>query len=197
MNQTNLDELNEKEKNFLLSLARQTIKYYLENKVKLTPKKEELFSPRFLEKRGVFVTLHKNSDLRGCIGNIYPEKELYQGVIDNALSAAFSDPRFPPLSSLEELEEINIEISVLTPPQKLTFFSYQDLLNQLIPQKHGVILKSGPNLATFLPQVWQELPQKEEFLSHLCLKAGLSPDAWQKSHIEVYTYQAQVFSEKK
>ena len=113
----------------------------------------------------------------------------------NAINAAFRDPRFSPLK-LSELGEIDIEVSVLTEPAVLEYTDSQDLMERLRPGIDGVIIRQGFATATFLPQVWEQLPDKEEFLCQLCLKAGLSAHAWRKAGVEVLTYQVQYFGEK-
>jgi AmmeMemoRadiSam system protein A len=126
--------------------------------------------PSVLKKNsGCFVTLTINGNLRGCIGYIEPIKPLYQAVIDNARSAALSDPRFSPVRQ-DELGKINVEVSVLSNPVPLEFKSPDDLLQKLKPGVHGVILQKGPYHSTFLPQVWEQLPDKIMFLEHLSMK---------------------------
>jgi AmmeMemoRadiSam system protein A len=146
------------------------------------------------ENRGCFVSLHQHGNLRGCIGTIEPEQPLLDGVEANALNAAFRDPRFAPLE-VKELTTTDIEISVLTVPRKLAFKDSEDLKAQLKPGVHGVILSKGWQRATFLPQVWEQLPDKEMFLKHLCQKAGLGSNCWKDTAIEVEVYEAEVFSE--
>lgn len=147
------------------------------------------------EKRGVFVTLHKNGKLRGCIGNIEPEKSVMEGVRENAVHAAFDDTRFTSLTK-EEFKDIDIEVSLLTPPQKMHFSNTREMLDLLTPCTDGVIVEKDMNRATFLPQVWEQLPDPESFLRQLCMKAGCDPDAWQTGDLDLYTYQVQSFDEK-
>jgi AmmeMemoRadiSam system protein A len=179
---------------YLISLARHTIEE------KLTGKKSTLkdfmknLPSKFYEKRGTFVTLTINGMLRGCIGHIIPQESVVDGVKENALNAAFRDPRFSPLRR-EELNKIRIEVSILTTPEPLEYEDAKDLLSKLRPGIDGVIIKKGFHQATFLPQVWEQLPNKEEFLTHLCIKAGLDGDAWRKEKLEVLTYQVQAFEE--
>ena len=109
--------------------------------------------------------------------------------------AAFHDPRFSPLSD-QELEQVTIEVSVLSEPEPLTFQDGEDLLTKLRANVDGVIIRKGRASATFLPQVWEQLPRPEDFLSHLCAKAGLSSDAWKLSGLDVMTYQVQYFEEE-
>jgi AmmeMemoRadiSam system protein A len=173
----------------LLELARKTLEAHFKSEIfDLKPVPLE-----FQQKRGVFVTLTKNGELRGCIGNIYPVKSIYQGIKENALNAAFYDPRFPPLKE-EELPELKIEISLLTVPEKLEFDDPLELVKKLKPGKDGVILEKEGHQATFLPQVWEQIPDHYDFLRQLSWKAGLSVDAWKKANI--YIYHADCFAEK-
>ncbi len=146
------------------------------------------------EVRGCFVTVHKRGQLRGCIGTIEPTCSLLECVEKNAKNAAFGDPRFPPLGA-DELQEIDIEISVLSVPEAVRFSDGEDLKRKLEPNVHGVILSRGMNRSTFLPQVWKQLPDKEKFLEHLCLKGGMPAKAWQEPETRVEVYEAEVFGE--
>lgn len=148
------------------------------------------------EKRGVFVTLQKNGALRGCIGTLEPEKTLLENVQENACHAAFEDTRFSPVT-LEELEDIQIEVSLLSVPEKLDYSDAQDLLARVVPFQDGVIVQKGYHRATFLPQVWEQLPDPESFLTQLCLKARLDAHAWQAGDLTVFTYQVQSFTENR
>jgi len=141
--------------------------------------------PEFNEERGVFVTLEIEGQLRGCIGNIEPVYPLWKAVKENAYQAAFGDPRFPKLDE-DEFETIDIEISVLTVPEKAD-------VDKIRPGTDGVVIQQGVYKATYLPQVWEDLPGKDKFLSSLCMKAGLEPDAWKGKEIEIYTYQVEKF----
>lgn len=152
-------------------------------------------SAELAQPMGCFVSLHKKKALRGCIGIIEPVAPLIDGIRDNAVSAAFRDPRFPALDA-RELGEVDIEISVLTPPKTISFSGPRDLLRQLKPGVHGVILSRGGRRSTFLPQVWKQLPEKERFLEHLCLKAGMDRDCWKDPGIEVQVYEVECFSEE-
>ncbi|MGC8841460.1 MAG: AmmeMemoRadiSam system protein B [Candidatus Sumerlaeaceae bacterium] len=144
--------------------------------------------------KGCFVTLTKHGELRGCIGHIFPQEPLYLAVIDNSWAAALEDPRFSPVTPYE-LPSIEVEVSVLTVPKPLQFSSPQDLLAKLRPYRDGVVLKIGSAMATFLPQVWEQLPDKEMFLAHLSRKAGRLPDAWRGPNVSVMTYEVQAFHE--
>ncbi|HOP46568.1 MAG TPA: AmmeMemoRadiSam system protein B [Desulfobacteraceae bacterium] len=145
--------------------------------------------------RGTFVTLTIDRKLRGCIGNLEPKVSILDGIRDNAVKAAFSDFRFAPLTA-NELERVDIEISILNRPLPLEYLDSNDLLAKLRPSIDGVIIRKGASAATFLPQVWGQLPEPEGFLSHLCMKAGMPSDAWRNSGLEVLTYQVQYFEEK-
>ena len=147
-----------------------------------------------LQKRGCFVTLHLKGALRGCVGVIEPSRSLLDEVEDHACHAAFRDPRFSPLTR-GELDLVNIEVSVLTVPEPLGHSDSHGLLERLVPGKHGVILSQGARGATFLPQVWDQLPDKRSFLAQLCLKAGLTTDCWKRSDTSLRVYEAEYFSE--
>lgn len=124
-----------------------------------------------------FVTLTRHGQLRGCIGSISPHRPLVDDVKHNAYAAAFRDGRFLPLTSLE-LDRLVIEVSVLSPTEPLTFHSEQDALRQLRPGTDGVVLRWRDHRGTFLPQMWEHLPEREQFLNHLKRKAGLPEDFW-------------------
>lgn len=190
---TENDRLTRKEGEELIALARKTIEAELLGAG--TPEEEGMdIPPKFHDKRGTFVTLTMNGGLRGCIGHIIPSESIWEGVKKNALNAAFEDPRFRPLTA-EELERVRVEVSILSDPRPLPYETPEDLLNKLKPGVDGVIIRKGMRQSTFLPQVWEQLPDKNEFLTHLCLKAGLDGDAWRKEPLEVFTYKVQAFEE--
>jgi AmmeMemoRadiSam system protein A len=192
MSQT--DKLTEEEGKTLVEMARKTIQKALFNaKDKSEP--DSVSSPKFQERRGTFVTLTMNGALRGCIGHIIPQESLAEGVRVNAMNAAFRDPRFRPLSP-NEFEKIKVEVSILTEPKPLFYTDANDLFSKLRPGTDGLIIRKGHHQATFLPQVWEQLPKTKDFLSHLCLKAGLAEDAWTYDKLEVHTYQVQAFEEE-
>lgn len=179
----------------LVELARQTIARRLGLCRDISPElAEKLEDEAFDVKRGTFVTLTIDHQLRGCIGNLTPDTPIRDGVRDNAINAAFNDPRFSPLTPAE-LESVQVEISLLTEPIQLEYQGPEDLLAKLTAGVDGVIIRKGPHNATFLPQVWDQLPDKEAFLGHLCLKAGLPADEWKKGDLAVYTYQVQYFED--
>ena len=179
---------------YLLNLARQTIARAVEGQdvpsVDLVDLAEEL-----QESGATFVTLTVEGALRGCIGSIEPSRPLAQDVQENALGAAFRDPRFPPLSA-EELDKIRIELSILTSPQPLVYAGGDDLLGQLRPNVDGVIIERDWRRATFLPQVWEKLPDPVDFMSNLCKKAGLSPDDYRAPGLKVSIYQVEKYAEE-
>ena len=179
----------------LLALARAAIQEHLGVKAAVSPAlKMALKDEAFKAKTGTFVTLTIAGELRGCIGSLEGREPLVEGVEHNAVNAAFGDPRFRPLSK-KELDKIHIEVSILTEPETLAYSDAADLLNKLRPGIDGVIIRQGYAGATFLPQVWEQLPDKEEFLAHLCMKAGLGADAWKRGKLEVKIYQVQYFEE--
>ena len=150
-------------------------------------------SPALTVPRAVFVTLTLQGALRGCIGSMTPEFELVRAVAESAFSAAFHDPRFPPLERSEQAEVI-IEISVLSDLQDIQPADRQSLLAQLRPGLDGLLLEEGRHRSTFLPKVWQQLPEPEQFLQQLLLKAGLPRDHWSDS-LRFQHYSTLSFSE--
>jgi AmmeMemoRadiSam system protein A len=124
-----------------------------------------------------FVTLRKYGQLRGCIGTLSAQRPLVEDVVYNAWHAAAYDPRFEPLQA-DELPNLHVSISILSPPQDLVVTSEQDLCKRLHPGKDGLIIEDGGHRATFLPSVWEQLPDPTDFVTHLKLKAGLAPDYW-------------------
>jgi uncharacterized protein len=144
------------------------------------------------EKYGCFVTLTRHGRLRGCIGYIEGIMPLSAAVIENAGSAAIHDTRFEPIAE-KELPDICIEISVLTLPETIVYHDASDLLQQIVPGEDGIVLQKGSCRATFLPQVWTQLPDKIVFLEQLAAKAGLTPESWSSATIK--RYRAQHFNE--
>lgn len=186
MSENKSDYLNDDQKKYLLKLARQSISHYLKNREML---EAEVNDPRLNQKRGAFVTLHVNGELRGCIGYPLPYKPLYQTIIEVAVAAATEDYRFNPLSE-EELKDLTIEISVLTLPRKV------DRPEEVVVGKHGIIISKGFHKGLLLPQVPQEYGwDLEDYLNHGCLKAGLPPDEWRRG-VNLEVFEAQVFSEE-
>lgn len=147
----------------------------------------------FLAPGACFVTLHKQGQLRGCIGSIEARRLLLDDVLHNAFASAFRDHRFPPVQQ-GELADLHIEISILTPKQMIEANSEEELLDQLRPQVDGLIIQSGFRSATFLPQVWEQLPDPKQFLAHLKQKADMPVDIW-PTDMECYKYQCIQFEE--
>lgn len=183
----------DKQQKYLLSIARRSIQHKLDAG-EIFQIEEANINSALKEKRAVFVTLTLTGDLRGCIGHLAASQPLYLDVIENALGAAFSDPRFSPLTA-EELTQVKIEISVLALPKELDYKNSADLLAKLKPNEDGVILSNELNSATYLPQVWEQILGKEDFLSSLCLKAGLLADSWQNGKLKIQTYTVESFEE--
>ena len=178
----------------LVQLARQRIAEYLGAAGKAGADAEPADSV-LRERRGVFVTLHRCGNLRGCIGSLTATEPLIDAVKRNAVNAAFHDTRFEPLAP-DELGDLHIEVSVLTEPQPLAYDDADALARLLRPDIDGVILQGpGGQQATFLPQVWRQLPLPVQFLGHLCRKAGLPENAWRSGKLRVFTYQVQSFEE--
>ncbi len=145
------------------------------------------------EKGACFVTLRKHGALRGCIGSLEAHRPLIDDVRANAVAAAFHDPRFPPLTS-DEFEDIRLEISLLSALQPFPVESEADAIARLVPGRDGVMLEFGPHRGTFLPQVWDELPEASRFLAHLKLKAGLAADFWHDD-IRLHRYTVDKYAE--
>lgn len=196
MDNYNGSRLPEEKAAVLLELARKTVAQRLGIVYQGSPDLENtLNDPAFEARMGTFVTLTMDNQLRGCIGNLTPDHSVRQGVEENALNAAFNDPRFPALSP-DEFEKVRIEISLLTVPVELEYNNADELLARLTPGMDGLIIRKERHSSTFLPQVWDQLPDKKSFLGHLCLKAGLPPDEWKKGELVVHTYRVQSFEEK-
>lgn len=177
----------------LLALARQAL-HKAASSGRIQPVTTKNLPPALATPRGCFVTLTKNGALRGCIGNLRPGEPLAAAVVSNTRSAALEDPRFSPVS-VSEVDEIEIEISVLTEPHPIVFSSPDDLLAKLQPGRDGVVLQIGRHAATYLPQVWEDLPDKRAFLDSLSRKAGCPASAWQGNEVKVFIYRVEAFRE--
>jgi AmmeMemoRadiSam system protein A len=180
--------LNDQEKNYLLQLVRGTINSMLDShkfpETKPPTKKLE-------EKFGVFVTLHKHEQLRGCIGYIEGVKPLYEEVMEMANSAAFRDPRFPPVQK-NEVKDLEIEISVLSPIKQISD------VKEIQVGKHGIIIQREFYRGLLLPQVAVEWKwNREEFLRQTCFKAGLPADSWKDPQTKIFIFSAEIFGETK
>jgi len=187
------DGLTADDKQVLLRLARQALESGVRGE-KLPPLNRESLSPRLRADGAAFVTLTEGGQLRGCIGALEAYQPLAEDVREHAIAAALSDYRFPSVQ-VSELKGIHIEVSRLTAPVALEYAGPEDLVARLRPGVDGVILRDGNRRATFLPQVWEQLPDVEEFLAHLCNKMGASPDLWRRKHLDVQIYQVEEFHE--
>lgn len=182
------------EKEQLLEIAKYSIRYGLSNgrapEIILTN-----LSAALREKRASFVTLKINSMLRGCIGSLTAIQPLALDVANNAFMAAFEDNRFPPLAQ-KEFPDLNIHISILNPAERLKFTNEKELIEQIRPGIDGIILKDKTKRATFLPSVWEGLPDPNEFIEKLKIKAGLTATHFSET-MEVYRYTAESIQEEK
>jgi AmmeMemoRadiSam system protein A len=179
-------------KDILLDIAKNAIGDKLLSENTLMSKDEAVVKFNEFSKQGAtFVTLNKNGSLRGCIGSLVAHKSLYDDLVHNAQSAAFGDPRFNQVSS-EELEQLDIEVSILTQAVKVNYTDAVDLKSKIIPNKDGIILRLNQHQATFLPQVWESLPTFEKFFEHLCNKAGLMGECL-KHHPEIFKYSVKKY----
>lgn len=187
------DALTREEQQQLLSIARTA----MEAAVRREPIPDitlEQFSNNLQELGVVFVTLTRKNTLRGCIGALDPYQPLALDVQEHAAAAALNDFRFPQVQP-DELAEIQIEISRLTEPRELAYTDTVHLLKLLRPGIDGVVVKDGSRRATFLPQVWEKVPNPAHFLSQLCQKMGAPPDLWRRKHLDIYIYQVEEFHE--
>jgi uncharacterized protein len=187
------EPLTDDEKRILLKLARQSIELAANHQPLPILVLSEYSAP--LQQEGAsFVTLTENGELRGCIGALEPYQPLVQDVCEHAAAAAMDDYRFTPVHP-REVPTLSIEISRLTVPQLLEYQQPLELLTCLKPGVDGVILRDGQHRATFLPQVWENLPAPATFLSHLCQKMGAPTDLWRRKILQVFTYQVEEFEE--
>ena len=174
-------------KTMLLEIARGAIYSKLYNKQIID--KEDLIKkfPNFLKRAATFVTLNLDGKLRGCIGSLVAHKALLDDLTLNAYKAAFDDPRFPPLT-IEEFEKVEIEISLLSQPLEIKYRDIKDLESKINQGIDGMIIRQNDKQATFLPQVWEQLPKFEDFLTHLFHKAGITD---LETPIEVFVYNVE------
>ena len=188
------EPLSEEERRLLLQLARRSIEAAVNGKP-LPEIRPEDYPARLFEPGVCFVTLtDAHGELRGCVGALEAYQPLVEDVREHAIAAALQDYRFPPVQP-HELAEIEIEISRLTPPVLLEYSSPEELLRRLRPGVDGVVLSEGIRRATFLPQVWEKIPDPAEFLGHLCMKMGADGNYWRYKKLKVFTYQVEEFRE--
>jgi len=181
--------LNPEQRKFLLDLARDSIRFGIQNGKPIPVELNEL-PAELTVKRATFVTLENKGSLRGCIGCLEPIRPLAADVAENAYAAAFRDPRFPPVMP-PEVDGLDIHLSLLTPADPMTFLSEADLVAQLRPGVDGLILEEGSRRGTFLPSVWESLPDQHDFLRHLKRKAGLPADYW-SSTLKISRYRTEM-----
>ena len=187
------DQLNREERSILLVLARRAIESVVTNE-SLEPLDLKTL-PVVLQESGVtFVTLTKDEVLRGCVGALEAYQPLAEDVREHAIAAATQDYRFPPVQ-VDELQAIQIEISRLTHPVPLDYSNPGELASRLQPGIDGVVIREGLQRATFLPQVWEKLPNPVDFLDHLCIKMGADASYWRYKMLNVLTYQVEEFRE--
>lgn len=187
------DVLTPEEKQTLLRIARSSLEAAVRGQG-LSALEQGPLTPRLLADGASFVTLTKQGALRGCIGALEPYQPLAADVREHAAAAALEDYRFHPVDP-SELADIEIEVSRLTVPVPLEYAAPEDLLARLRPGTDGVVLKDGFRRATYLPQVWEKIPDPAEFLSSLCQKMGAAPDTWRRKNLEVLVYQVEEFHE--
>ncbi|MDD2697363.1 MAG: AmmeMemoRadiSam system protein A [Arcobacteraceae bacterium] len=170
-------------------IAWDSIKSQLEQKNGVSKYEAVKLFPEFVLPRATFITLKKDGNLRGCIGSLVAHRELFDDLVTNAKKAAFEDPRFRPVT-LDELDNISLEVSILTPPTLVQYEDIEDLKTKITIGIDGIILKLGDKQATFLPQVWEDISDFDTFFNHLCRKGGLDGNCL-ANHPQIYKYQAQ------
>jgi len=181
------------EQQTLLRMAREAMECGVRGR-KLPPLDERSLLPHLREQGASFITLTIRGQLRGCIGALEAHQPLATDVREHAIAAALEDPRFPPVRE-DELSRIQIEVSRLTRPIPLEYKDAADLLSKLRPNVDGVILRDGNRRATFLPQVWEKIPDPADFMDNLCYKMGVSDNAWRVKHLNVFIYEVEEFHE--
>ena len=181
------------EKQHLLALAREALEAGVRGE-RLPPLDFDQLPDRLRESGATFVTLTKQGELRGCIGALEAYLPLAEDVRQHAVAAALQDYRFPPVSP-DELDQIEIEVSHLSSPVLVEYTTPGELLDKIRAGIDGVILRDGSHRATFLPQVWEKIPDKAQFLGYLCEKMGSARNLWQIKHLQVYVYQVEEFEE--
>jgi len=185
--------LTDHEQQTLLKEARAAIAHEVQGREEIEVDLDNV--PQALCRPGAcFVTLTKGGELRGCVGSIEAQQPLIIEVRKRAVGAAVQDFRFPPLRK-EELQEIKIEISCVSPLRSISYHQTKELLDIIQPGKDGVVLSCGARKATFLPQVWEKIPDVEEFLARLCMKMGVDRNRWRERGMQVFLYRVDAFQE--
>ena len=190
---TTPEKLSVQEKKYLLDLAREALVLGI-NGQPLPELELDSVPPNLISPGATFVTLTKDKELRGCIGSLEATRSLAEDVRVHTVAAALEDYRFPPVQ-IDEVASISIEISRLTIPRKIKFQDPQELFSQIRPGIDGVVIKQGVRRATFLPQVWEKVPEVEMFLAMLCRKMGASKECWREKEVDIFTYQVEKFTE--
>jgi AmmeMemoRadiSam system protein A len=188
----NSDYLTEAQGRTLIELARRALEDHIRPEGPERP--PPVVNPELYRPGASFVTLTIHGALRGCIGTPQARAPLAEDVQENAIRAALMDPRFPPVTA-DELDELEIEVSVLTPPRVLDC-PPEERAELVRPGIDGLLLASGFHRGLLLPQVWEKIPDAQDFLAILCQKAGLSPSAWRRPDTELRTFQVQAFIEE-
>lgn len=193
-----------REGKYLVKLARSAVKHFFKANEILSPEIQSI-PKKLREKMGVFVSIYRitegkiegTKELRGCIGFPYPTKPLYTAVIEAAIESAFNDPRFPPLKP-EEMGKVIFEVTILTPPEEVKVTNPIEYLRKIKIGRDGLIIEKGIYRGLLLPQVPVEYNWSvEEYLMHLCLKAGLPPNSWLNKDIKIYRFEGLIFTETK
>lgn len=187
------EPLTDEEKQTLLKIAREAIELVVQEKT-LLKLNIDSYTAALREHGASFVTLTMQHQLRGCIGALEAHQPLVEDVREHAIASALEDPRFLPVEK-SELNRIRIEVSRLGAPQALSYESSEDLIKKLNPHVDGVIIKYGERKATFLPQVWEKIPDPAEFMNELCHKMIGQANLWRESKLQVFTYQVEEFRE--
>jgi AmmeMemoRadiSam system protein A len=189
------EQLTTAERLLLLQIAREAIEYAV-NRQDLPELELSAMPPRLQEQGASFVTLTLENNLRGCIGALQASQPLALDVQEHAVAAALEDYRFGPVEP-DEVTRLEIEISRLSPSQDLEYSNSNELLSRLQPGVDGVVLRHGFQRATFLPQVWEKVPDPEDFLTQLCYKMDAPGDLWKREHLQVSIYHVEEFREEK
>lgn len=183
--------ISERAGQYLVEIAKEAIEHYIETKEKL--ELPEDYPIELDEKLGVFVTLNKNNDLRGCIGYAEPIEPAINATIEVAIAAAFNDPRFSAVTK-DEFQILDFEVTVLTKPEIIHVAHPDQYLEEIEIGRDGLIIQKGYSRGLLLPQVAVEnLFDVEDFLEHTCMKAGISADSWMDESCDVYKFQGQIF----
>ena len=182
--------LNEASRKLLKELALSSIKHGVDTGRPLAIDPDD-YAPELRAHKATFVTLHRHHQLRGCIGMLQPIRPLVEDIAQNAWSAAFRDPRFPALRA-DEVDDLDLHISILNEPEAMAFTSEENLIEQIRPGIDGLILEDADNRGTFLPSVWESLPDAADFFRHLKVKAGLPQHYWSDT-LSVQRYTVEEF----